>query len=104
MNAPSSATCDAWAGSWLVRLSDFTMTLRYCAREIATLMRLRLRRNSIPRGTSSRLDEVIDKIATAACFALELVDRTDGHVQPCLSQFGLYQHSLRVVGRHHDEV
>jgi hypothetical protein len=43
-----------------------TTTAKQRAREIATLSRFRLYKNSNPRDTSSALDEVIDTSTTAA--------------------------------------
>ena len=49
-----------------------TTTASACARETATLSRLRLNRKSIPRGTSSPLEVVIEKNTTGACWPWNL--------------------------------
>ncbi len=49
-----------------------TRTARHRAREIATLRRLRLKRNSTFRGISSPLEVAIEKKATWACWPWNL--------------------------------
>src|SRR5437588_4492520 len=59
--------CIIWRGvlhaGWR-RAGDATTIATHCARDVATLRRLRLYRNSIPRGASSGVDVAIEYITT----------------------------------------
>ncbi len=97
--AASARWCGSSASSSRGRATRYA---RHCAREIATFRRLREKRNSSPRGTSSPLELAIEKKTTGACWPwnLSTVPMRTRRSGMRLAQAA----NLRVVRRDDDEV
>lgn len=72
MKAPSSSTPPTLDGMYEVSEVERITIAFHCAREMATLMRFRLRRKPIPRGTSPWDEAVIETIAIGASWPWNL--------------------------------